>query len=445
MAIPERSHVVTGGGVVDVRQAHYQESKERIHRVLLNRLNLDRLNRVGRAQAEPEIRGLIMTLLDSESSNVPLSMSEREALITDVFHELFGLGPLEALLADPSVSDILVNRADQIYVEREGRLEASPFVFKDDQHLLRIIERIVSSVGRRIDESSPMVDARLADGSRVNAVIPPLALDGPVLSIRRFRTDRLGARDLVDRQSLTQPMLEFLRGAVGARLNVLVSGGTGAGKTTFLNVLSSFISDRERIVTIEDAAELMLRQRHVVRLETRPANIEGKGQVAQRQLVINALRMRPDRIVVGEVRGEEALDMLQAMNTGHDGSLTTIHANSTRDALYRLDTMVAMANLNIPEKAIRQQVASAIQVVAQLTRLSDGRRRVTAISEITGMEQGVITMQDIFLFERTGLTAEGNVEGHFRATGIRPKCAQQLAQAGFQMAPELFEHRLVVK
>jgi pilus assembly protein CpaF len=445
MAIPERSHVVSGGGgVVDVRQAHYQESKERIHRALLNRLNLDRLNRVGRAQAEPEIRGLIMTLLDSESSNVPLSMSEREALITDVFHELFGLGPLEALLADTSVSDILVNRFDQIYVEREGRLEPSPLVFKDDQHLLRIIERIVSSVGRRIDESSPMVDARLADGSRVNAIIPPLALDGPVLSIRRFRTDRLGARDLVERQSLTQPMLEFLRGAVGSRLNVLVSGGTGAGKTTFLNVLSSFISDRERIVTIEDAAELMLRQRHVVRLETRPANIEGKGQVAQRQLVINALRMRPDRIVVGEVRGEEALDMLQAMNTGHDGSLTTIHANSTRDALYRLDTMVAMANLNIPEKAIRQQVASAIQVVAQLTRLSDGRRRVTAISEITGMEQGVITMQDIFVFERTGLTPEGRVEGHFRATGIRPKCAQQLAQCGFNMAPELFEHRLVV-
>jgi pilus assembly protein CpaF len=445
MAIPERSHVVTGGGgVVDVRQAHYQESKERIHRALLNRLNLDRLNRVGRTQAEPEIRGLIMTLLDSESSNVPLSMSEREALITDVFHELFGLGPLETLLADTTVSDILVNRFDQIYVEREGRLEPSPLVFKDDQHLLRIIERIVSSVGRRIDESSPMVDARLADGSRVNAIIPPLALDGPVLSIRRFRTDRLGARDLVERQSLTQPMLEFLRGAVGSRLNILVSGGTGAGKTTFLNVLSSFISDRERIVTIEDAAELMLRQRHVVRLETRPANIEGKGQVAQRQLVINALRMRPDRIVVGEVRGEEALDMLQAMNTGHDGSLTTIHANSTRDALYRLDTMVAMANLNIPEKAIRQQVASAIQVVAQLTRLSDGRRRVTAISEITGMEQGVITMQDIFVFERTGLTAEGRVEGHFRATGIRPKCAQQLAQAGFNMAPELFEHRMVV-
>jgi pilus assembly protein CpaF len=442
MAVPDRSRV-TPGGAVDVRQAHYQDSKERIHRSLLNRLNLDRLNRVGRAQAEPEIRSLIMTLLDTESSNVPLSMSEREALITDVFHELFGLGPLEALLADSSVSDILVNRFDQIYVEREGRLEPSLLVFKDDQHLLRIIERIVSSVGRRIDESSPMVDARLADGSRVNAVIPPLALDGPVLSIRRFRTDRLGARDLVDRQSLTQPMLEFMRGAVGARLNVLVSGGTGAGKTTFLNVLSGFISDRERIVTIEDAAELMLRQRHVVRLETRPPNIEGKGAVAQRQLVINALRMRPDRIVVGEVRGEEALDMLQAMNTGHDGSMTTIHANSPRDALYRLDTMIAMADLNIPEKAVRQQVASALHVVVQLTRLSDGRRRVTAISEITGMEQGVITMQDIFLFERTGLAADGRVEGVFRATGIRPRCAQLLGQAGFPLPATLFEHRVV--
>jgi pilus assembly protein CpaF len=444
MAISDRLRMGAGGAAVDVRQAHYQDTKERVHRALLNRLNLDRLNRVGREQAEPEIRGLIMTLLDTESSTVPLSMSEREALITDVLHELFGLGPLEALLADTGVSDILVNRFDQIYVEREGRLEPSPLVFKDNQHLLRIIERIVSSVGRRIDESSPMVDARLADGSRVNAVIPPLALDGAVLSIRRFRTDRLGARDLVERQSLTQPMLEFLRAAVGARLNVLISGGTGAGKTTFLNVLSSFISDRERIVTIEDAAELMLRQRHVVRLETRPANIEGRGAVHQRQLVINALRMRPDRIVVGEVRGEEALDMLQAMNTGHDGSLTTIHANSTRDALYRLDTMVAMANLNIPERAIRQQVASAINVVVQLTRLSDGHRRVTAISELTGLEQGVITMQDIFLFERSGLTPEGRVAGAYRATGIRPKCSDLLARAGFTMSAELFEHRQAV-
>jgi pilus assembly protein CpaF len=433
------------GPAVDVRQVHYQDLKERIHRTLLNRLNLDRLNRVGREQAEPEIRGLIVSLLDAERSSTPLSLYEREALITDVFHELFGLGPLETLLADSSISDILVNRADQIFIEREGRLEPTDLVFKDDQHLLRIIERIVSSVGRRIDESSPMVDARLADGSRVNAVIPPLALDGPCLSIRRFRTDKLGAHDLVERKSLTHPMLEFMKAAVGARLNILVSGGTGAGKTTFLNVLSGFIADRERVVTIEDAAELVLRQRHVVRLETRPANIEGKGAVKQRQLVMNALRMRPDRIVVGEVRGEEALDMLQAMNTGHDGSLTTIHANSPRDALYRLDTMVAMADLNIPDRAVRQQVASAVNLVVQLTRLSDGQRRVTAISEITGMEQEVITMQDIYLFERTGLKPDGRVGGTFRATGIRPKCAQALASAGFPMPPELFEHRQVIE
>ena len=434
------------GNVVisDARETTYHELKERIHRALLNRLNLDRLQRIGREQAEPELRGVVISLLDSEMQSVPLSLFERETLITDVFHELFGLGPLEALLADRSVSDILVNRCDQIYVEREGRLEETELRFKDDQHLLRIIERIVSSVGRRIDESSPMVDARLADGSRVNAVIPPLALDGPALSIRRFRTDRLGADDLVDRQSLTHPMLDFLKGAVGARLNIIVSGGTGAGKTTFLNMLSSFISDRERIVTIEDAAELVLRQRHVVRLETRPANIEGKGAVKQRNLLINALRMRPDRIVVGEVRGEEALDMLQAMNTGHDGSLTTIHANTPRDALYRLDTMVAMADLNIPERAVRQQVASAVHVLVQLTRLSDGRRRVTAISEVTGMEGDVITMQDIYLFDRTGVTPEGRVTGLFRATGIRPKCAKQLATAGFHMAPEMFEHRLVI-
>ena len=430
--------------VAAVRTSEYQDLKERVHRSLLNRLNLERLNRVGRAEAEPELRGLIIGLLDAETATTPLSLAERESLITDVFHELFGLGPLEALLADPSVSDILVNRYNQIYVEREGKLEETKLSFKDDQHLLRIIERIVSSVGRRVDESSPMVDARLQDGSRVNAIIPPLALDGPVLSIRRFRTDKLGAHDLVERVSLTQPMLDFLKAAVGARLNILVSGGTGAGKTTFLNVLSGFISDRERIVTIEDAAELVLRQRHVVRLETRPANIEGKGVVKQRQLVINALRMRPDRIVVGEVRGEEALDMLQAMNTGHDGSLTTIHANSPRDALHRLDTMVAMANLNIPDKAVRQQVAAAVHLVVQLTRLSDGHRRVTAITEITGMEQETITMQDIYLFDRAGVSPEGKVKGTFRATGIRPKCAPGLVSAGFAMPPELFEHRVAV-
>jgi pilus assembly protein CpaF len=295
-------------------------------------------------------------------------------------------------------------------------------------------------VGRRIDESSPMVDARLQDGSRVNAVIPPLALDGPCMSIRRFRTDRIGAQDLVERQSLTQPMLDFLRDVVGARLNIIVSGGTGAGKTTLLNGLSSFISDGERIVTIEDAAELTLKQRHTVRLETRPPNIEGQGAVRQRQLVVNALRMRPDRIIVGEVRGEEALDMLQAMNTGHDGSLTTIHANTPRDALYRLDTMVAMANLNIPDRAVRNQIASAVNLIVQVSRMSDGTRKVTSIAEITGMEQDVITMQEIFRFERTGLTREGKVTGRFRATGIRPKCAERLESMGTRLPLDMFEH-----
>jgi pilus assembly protein CpaF len=397
-----------------------------------------------RQDAEPEIRTIISRLLEKESETIPLSLFERETLIADVMNELFGLGPLESLLADPTISDILVNRFDLVYVEREGRLEETDIVFQDDRHLHQIIERIVSSVGRRIDESSPMVDARLLDGSRVNAIIPPLALDGPVLSIRRFRTDRLGAQDLVGRDSMTQPMLDFLRAAVSSRLNVLVSGGTGAGKTTLLNVLSGFISDRERIVTIEDAAELMLRQRHVIRLETRPANIEGKGAVRQRDLVVNALRMRPDRIIVGEVRGQEALDMLQAMNTGHDGSLTTVHANSARDALYRLDTMVAMSNLNIPEKAVRHQVASAIDLVVQITRLSDGTRKITSITEITGMEGDVITMQDLFLFERTGLREDGRVGGRFRATGIRPKCSERLASLGTHLPADMFEHMKIV-
>jgi pilus assembly protein CpaF len=425
---------------VDVRHPKYQEIKGKVHQDLLKRLNLERLTRVRREDAEPEIRGLIIGMLETESQATPLSLFEREALISDVLNELFGLGPLEVFLRDPAISDILVNRYNRIYVEREGKIEESDTVFKDDKHLLQIIERIVSSVGRRIDESSPMVDARLADGSRVNAIIPPLALDGPALSIRRFRTDRLGAQDLVERNSLTQPMLDFLKAAVSARLNVVVSGGTGAGKTTMLNILSGFISDRERVITIEDAAELMLRQRHVVRLETRPANIEGKGAVRQRELVINALRMRPDRIVVGEVRGEEALDMLQAMNTGHDGSLTTIHANSPRDALYRLDTMVAMANLNVPDKAIRQQVASAVNLILQISRQSDGTRKVTAVSEITGMEGDVITMQDLFVFERTGVTPEGRVTGRFRATGIRPKVSDKIASAGFTLPTTMFEH-----
>jgi pilus assembly protein CpaF len=431
---------LTGGSAIDLRGSHYQELKSRIHQELLNRLNLDRLTRMGQAEAEPELRNLIVGMVERESSTIPLSLFERETLISDVINELFGLGPLEVLLRDPSVSDILVNRHDQVYVEREGKLEATDVVFKDDRHLLQIIERIVSVVGRRIDESSPMVDARLADGSRVNAIIPPLALDGPVLSIRRFRTDRLGATDLVARESWTQPMLDFLGVAISCRLNLIVSGGTGAGKTTLLNVLSSFIGSDERVVTIEDAAELALRQRHVVRLETRPANIEGKGAVRARELVVNALRMRPDRIIVGEVRGAEALDMLQAMNTGHDGSLTTVHANTARDALYRLDTMVAMANLNIPERAIRAQIASAVNLIVQVSRLSDGTRKVTNIAEVTGMEGDVITMQDIFVFEKAGIGPGGKVIGRFRATGIRPKCSERLAAAGMHLPAGMFEH-----
>ena len=429
---------------VDTRNTAYQDLKSRVHQDLLNRLNLERLARVSRADAEPEIRSLIGGMLDREREKTPLSLSEREAIVADVLHELFGLGPLEVLLADPTISDVLVNRYDQVYIERNGRLEPTDITFKDERHLLQIIERIVSSVGRRIDESSPMVDARLADGSRVNAIIPPLALDGAAMSIRRFRTDRLGADDLVGRESWTPQMKDFLAAAVACRLNVIVSGGTGAGKTTLLNILSGFIGQHERVVTIEDAAELKLRQRHVVRLETRPPNIEGKGVVKQRDLVINALRMRPDRIVVGEVRGEEALDMLQAMNTGHDGSLTTIHANSPRDALYRLDTMVAMANLNIPEKAIRQQIASAVNLMVQVSRMADGTRKVTAISEITGMESDVITMQDIFVFERLGITPEGRVRGRFRATGIRPRCAERLSASGVQLPGDMFEHTRLV-
>ena len=435
------SRGLTGGGAgVDTRSSHYQELKSRIHQDLLNRLDLDRLTRIPREVAEPEIRNLIVSMVERESAATPLSLFEREALISDVINELFGLGPLEVLLRDPSISDILVNRFNQVYIERDGRLEETEIVFRDDRHLMQIIERIVSSVGRRIDESSPMVDARLADGSRVNAIIPPLALDGPAMSIRRFRTDRLGSQDLVTRESWTEPMMEFLTAAVASRLNVIVSGGTGAGKTTLLNILSSFIGGNERIVTIEDAAELALRQRHVVRLETRPANIEGKGAVRARELVVNALRMRPDRIIVGEVRSEEALDMLQAMNTGHDGSLTTVHANSPRDALYRLDTMVAMANLNIPERAVRQQISSAINLIVQVSRMADGTRKVTGIAEITGMEGDVITMQDIFVFERQGLGPDGRVRGRFRATGIRPKCNDRLAAAGTPLRMDMFEH-----
>jgi len=415
----------------------YLELRSQVHRKLLNRLNLEALAQTERARAENEIRALLGQLLAEE--NTPISLSERETLFAEVLDDVFGLGPLEPLLRDTSVSDILVNTHKSVFVERRGVLERVPTTFQDDRQLLRVIDRIVSSVGRRIDDSSPMVDARLQDGSRVNAIIPPLAVDGPLLSIRRFPAERLKADDLVSLKALTQPMLEFLSHCVRARLNCLISGGTGAGKTTLLNVLSSFISEHERIVTIEDAAELQMRQEHVARLETRPPNVEGKGAVRQRQLVINALRMRPDRIVVGEVRGEEALDMLQAMNTGHDGSLTTVHANSPRDALTRVETMIGMGSINLPERAMRHQIASAIQVVVQQTRLSDGTRKVTSISEITGMEGDVITMQEIFMFEKIGITAEGKVIGRFRATGVRPKCSDRLRAAGIQLPASMFE------
>jgi pilus assembly protein CpaF len=415
----------------------YLELKANVHRKLLNRLNLEALANAERSRAEAEIRTLLFDLIAEEST--PLSMSEREVILGDVVDEVFGLGPLEPLLRDPSVSDILVNTYKSVYVERGGKLEKHPTTFQDDRHLLRVIDRIVSGVGRRVDDSSPMVDARLPDGSRVNAIIPPLAVDGPLLSIRRFPAERLKAEDLVTLRSMTRPMLEFLEHCVRSKLNMLISGGTGAGKTTLLNVLSSFISDRDRIVTIEDAAELQLHQEHVARLETRPPNVEGKGAIRQRQLLINALRMRPDRIVVGETRGEEALDMLQAMNTGHDGSLTTIHANTPRDALSRIETMIAMGATNLPERAMRQQIAAAIQIVIQQSRMSDGTRKVTSISEVTGMEGDVITMQEIFAFEKVGLTQEGRVIGRFRATGVRPKACERLKAAGVHLAADMFE------
>ena len=430
------------GGAAAPRK-EYLELRATVHRKLLNRLNLEALAHAERSRAEGEIRTLLGQLLSEESA--PLSLSERETLFAEVLDDVFGLGPLEPLLRDPAISDILVNTAQQVFVERGGRLERVTASFQDNAHLLRVIDRIVSRVGRRVDDSSPMVDARLPDGSRVNAIIPPLAVDGPLLSIRRFPAERLKANDLVKLGALTGPMLEFLSHCVRARLNCIISGGTGAGKTTLLNVLSSFITEDERIVTIEDAAELQLHQEHVARLETRPANVEGKGAIRQRQLVVNALRMRPDRIVVGEVRSEEALDMLQAMNTGHDGSLTTVHANTPRDALSRIETMIAMGSTSLPEKAMRQQIASAIQLVVQQTRLTDGSRKVTSVSEITGMEGDVITMQEIFLFEKMGMTKEGKVLGRFRATGVRPKMAERLLSAGIQLPTSMFEGATEVK
>ncbi len=423
-------------------RSEYQRVKAELHRKILDRLDLEKLGRTPNDTAREEVLVLIRNAVNAEV--VPLSFAERERLSREILDEIFGLGPLEPLLKDHTISDILVNRFDKVYIERAGKLEKTGLSFKDNGHLMQIIERIVSRVGRRVDESSPMVDARLADGSRVNAIIPPLALDGACLSIRRFGREPVTARNMIENHSLTEAMLELLSIMVKGRLNLLISGGTGAGKTTLLNVLSGYIPNVERIVTIEDAAELQLKQEHVVRLETRAPNIEGKGAVRQRQLVINSLRMRPDRIVVGEVRGEEAFDMLQAMNTGHEGSLTTVHANSVRDALSRVENMVSMANLNIPERAVRQQIASAIHAVVQVARLSDGTRKVISVSEVTGMENDLIAMQDIFVFERRATDENGKVRGVFRATGVRPAFADRLATGGARLRPALFEAKTEV-
>jgi pilus assembly protein CpaF len=414
-----------------------QELKFTLHRKLLDRINLEALAAIDNQRVRSEVRQALVALMDGEPTL--LSATDKQQVIDEVLDEVFGLGPLEPLLEDVSISDILVNTSKQVYIERKGVLELTTVTFRDDPHLLRIIDKIVSQVGRRIDESTPMVDARLSDGSRVNAVIPPLAVDGPLLSIRKFSRDKLMPPDLVERKALTQGMMELLEAAVKARLNIIISGGTGAGKTTLLNALSAFISPKERIVTIEDAAELQLKQPHVCRLETRPPNLEGTGAVRQRELLINSLRMRPDRIVCGEVRGEEALDMLQAMNTGHEGSLTTVHANSPRDAVSRLEVMVTWAASNMPMVSIRQQLASAVHVIVQAARFSDGSRRVVNITELTGMEGNVVTLQDIFVFEKRGLSPEGRVLGRFAATGIRPKFYEKLLSSGIRLRADLFD------
>jgi pilus assembly protein CpaF len=416
----------------------YQELKTTLHRELLNKIDLERLTSLQDAYARSQVQNVIYDLIGV--TNFPLSGAERERICREVLQEVFGLGPLEPLLQDQTITDILVNTHRQVYVERAGMLELTNVVFKDAAHLRHIIDKIVSNVGRRVDESSPMCDARLEDGSRVNVVIPPLSIDGPIMSIRRFGRVPIGIEQLLAYRTITPDMLELLQAAVKARLNIVISGGTGSGKTTLLNVLSSFISDRERIVSIEDSAELQMQQPHVVRLECRPPNVEGKGAVRQRELVINALRMRPDRIVVGEVRGGEALDMLQAMNTGHDGSLTTIHANNPRDAIARLQTMSLMAEINLPDKAIRQQIAAAVSVIVQVARLSDGSRRVTQISEVIGVSDDMVTLQDIFVFDRLGIGPNNRVLGRFRATGQRPLFTERLKASGIQLSPELFEH-----
>lgn len=415
----------------------YQNLKAKIHRKLIERLDFTNIDMIEKDLLSREIARIVENLITEDRT--PLSAAERESLIVDILHETFGLGPIEPLLYDPDISDILVNRYNQVYIEKFGKLQKVDLTFRDDNHLLQIIDRIVSKIGRRVDESSPYVDARLPDGSRVNAIIPPLALDGPVLSIRRFGIDPLKMSDILAFGTLTQNMAKILEGLISTRLNVLISGGTGTGKTTLLNILSEFISGKERIVTIEDSAELQMKQEHVVRLETRPPNIEGKGEVTQRDLVRNTLRMRPDRIIVGEVRGGEALDMLQAMNTGHDGSLSTLHSNTARDALTRLETMVLMAGMDLPERAIREQIASAINVVVHLSRLSDGSRKIVSISEITGMEGSTIVMQDIFRFERTGLDKDGRVLGEFVPTGVRPWFMEKFKVSGFDIPTKFFE------
>ncbi len=425
-------------GAHDISALSRQEMKFAVHRKLLDRINLEAVYAMPGDRVRQEIRPSVAKLINEEKT--PLSAQEKDLLIEEVLDEVFGLGPLEPLLRDRAVSDILVTTPRLIYVERGGKLERTNIEFKDDAHLMRIIERVVSRVGRRIDESSPMVDARLPDGSRVNAVIPPLAVDGPLLSIRRFGGDPLQPAVLLRNLSLTEGMLELVKACVKARLNIIISGGTGAGKTTFLNMLSGFIPSNERIVTIEDAAELQLRQTHVARLETRPANIEGKGAILQRHLLINALRMRPDRIILGECRGEEALDMMQAMNTGHDGSLTTVHANSPRDAISRMEVMIGMASSNLNIRSIRQQVASAIDLFVQISRLSDGTRKVTFITECLGMEGDLVTTQDIFSFERVGLTNEGRVRGRFKPTGVRPKFSERLKAAGIELPSHVFQN-----
>lgn len=415
----------------------YLDLKNAIHRYLLNKVDLERVA----ATPDDQTREQVLAVIQDAVSQVkaPSSDSEKERLSLEILDEIFGLGPLAPLLQDPTISDILVNGAREVYVERAGLLEETKIIFKDDAHLMRIINKIVSAIGRHVDESSPMVDARLADGSRVNVVVPPLAIDGPHLSVRRFGHIPITKENLLANQTLTAPMLALLKAAVAARLNIVISGGTGAGKTTFLNVLSGFISSKERIVTIEDSAELHLKQRHVVRLESRPANADGKGAVHARQLVINSLRMRPNRIVIGEVRGEEVLDMLQAMNTGHNGSLTTVHANSPRDALTRMETMAMMANLNLQERTVRRQIVSAVSLVIQLERFSDGTRRVTHISEITGMEGDVVSMQNLFVFEQQGVSSEGRLLGTFNAEGIRPKFAEKLKAVGFDLPLNMFD------